>query len=42
MLGCRGSILLNKESEKTPFEMVRFMKETEGGELCSYMGEQHP
>ena len=36
-----GSILLNKESEKTPFEKVRFMEGLEGGELCSYVGEQH-
>lgn len=41
MLGTWGNLLLNKESEETPFDKVRFMEGPDGGELCSYLGEQH-
>lgn len=38
---CWGGIILNKELEKTPFKKVRLMEGHEGGELCSYLGEEH-
>lgn len=40
MLGSWENLLLNKESQKIPFEKVRFTEGPDGGELCSYLGEQ--